>query len=70
MMNKNWINQIFQAGQANCGNIVRRNVYDVDKFAGFHNLLSEVRRRGYHMVRMGDQYVIYCNPMGSIDLIN
>jgi hypothetical protein len=56
-----WINQIFRAGQVNKGNIVRRSRDDVWKYASLQMLIYEVSRRGFTMLRIGDQYIIICN---------
>lgn len=62
-----WMNQIFRAGQANVGGVVRRNVQDVEKYVGLSVLLDECKRRGFHVVQTGDQLVILCNE-GNMDI--
>ncbi|WP_425989278.1 hypothetical protein [Brevundimonas sp. TWP2-3-2] len=64
-----WINQIFRAGQVNQGNVVRRSMFDVQKYASAAELEQEVRARGFHMALIGNQYVIVCHPSGAIQLI-
>lgn len=64
-----WINQIFRAGQVNAGNVVRRSMHDVAKYASAQELENEVRARGFHMALIGDQYVIVCNPAGVMQII-
>lgn len=64
-----WINQIFRAGQVNEGNVVRRSMHDVAKYASAAQLEAEVRARGFHMALIGEQYVIVCNPAGALHLI-
>lgn len=64
-----WINQIFRAGQVNEGNVVRRNMHDVARYASAEELEREVRARGFHMALIGQQYVIVCNPAGAMQLI-
>ena len=61
-----WINQIFQAGQVNAGNVVRRSVASVEKYTKKGELKREVEARGFHMAVIGDQYVIVCNKDGAI----
>ena len=62
---KAWIKQIFAANAARTGGIVRRRVTNVQKFASYPMLRDEVKKRGFHMVRVGPketgQYVIFCN---------
>jgi hypothetical protein len=56
-----WIDQIFEAAQASTGNVVRRAVADVEKYASINELVTEVRNRGFHLVQTGGQFVIICN---------
>jgi hypothetical protein len=63
------IAQIFTAGQVNKGNIVRRSMHSVATYASAGALRREVRRRGFHMALVGDQYVIVCNTSGTINVI-
>ncbi|MGR9273185.1 hypothetical protein ACU8KI_01005 [Rhizobium leguminosarum] len=57
-----WIEQIFQAEAARNGNLIRRKIASVHQFASEALLEAEVKRRGFHMIVSGDQYVILCNP--------
>lgn len=63
-----WIDQIFDAQQVNSGNVVRRNINDVNKYASMAELEAEVRARGYHLVECGDQVLVVCNP-GHIRIV-
>jgi hypothetical protein len=56
-----WIQQIFRAKAARNGGIVRRKVESVKKYASLAQLRAEVRRRRFHMLQTGDQYLIICN---------
>ena len=64
-----WIEQIFKAGQANKGNVVRRSMHDVSKYASPQELEREVRKKGFHMAAIGDQYLIVCNRTGTIQIV-
>ena len=55
------INDIFRAASAKNGNVVRRKIANVEKFATFKSLLKEVQARGFHLVETGYQYIIICN---------
>ncbi len=58
-----WLNQMFAAGQANKGGLVRRSVKNVRKYGGGEAaLVREARRRGFHVVKTGRQYVVLCHP--------
>ena len=63
-----WIDQIFEAEQAANGNVVRRSVDDVSKYASEEELIEEVKKRGYHLVKCADQFLIICNG-GNIKII-
>ncbi len=56
-----WIADIFTAQQVKNGGVVRRSGADFLKYASFAAQRSEVRKRGFHMLRTGDQYVILCH---------
>lgn len=56
-----WINQIFSAQAVKNGGVVRRSRDDVKKYASFSMLKAEVLRRGFHLIRTGEQYVILCH---------
>jgi hypothetical protein len=56
-----WINKIFRASAAKNGKIVRRSKADVLRNGGYKALLAEVKKRKFHMLRTGGQYVIICN---------
>lgn len=47
---------------AHMGGVVRRMVKDVEREIGRDALIREVRRRGFHLVECGDQFIIICNP--------
>jgi hypothetical protein len=63
-----WIEQIFDAKQARNGGIVRRSRKSVAMNASEAELISAVQRRGFHIVRTGKQYVIFCDG-GDVRLI-
>ena len=56
-----WINQIWKAKQAKRGGIVRRKVASVEKYASFAGMKAAVKAKGFHMLRSGDQYLIFCH---------
>lgn len=63
-----WLDQLFSSRAALTGGVVRRKARDVDRMIGRAPLEHEVRQRGFHMVRIADQYVILCNR-GDLTLI-
>ena len=64
-----WINQIFEAGQVNKGNVVRRYVDWVEKQGSHNDLVAAVQANGFHMAIIGNQYVILCDPSGHINVV-
>ena len=65
---RDWIQRIFKAQAALSGGIVRRSVRSVSRYASEDALVAEVRRRQFHMVVTGGQYVIMCNT-GGMDVV-
>jgi hypothetical protein len=63
-----WIDQIFDAKIATREGVVRRKKSTVEKYATVKELTDEVRRRGFHLVETGDQFIIVCNN-GSIKIV-
>lgn len=62
IVNPSWANAVFTAKAAAKGGVVRRAVRDVEREIGREAFVREVRRRGYHMVQVGGQFVVICNP--------
>jgi hypothetical protein len=60
--NPGWANAVFTASAAAKGGVVRRAVRDVEREVGRDAFVREVRRRGYHMIEIGGQFVVICNP--------
>lgn len=63
-----WIASIFTSQQARSYGVARRARADVKKHASFSALRMEVKRRGFHMIRSGDQYIILCHR-GDVRII-
>jgi hypothetical protein len=56
-----WLDIVFQAKAVEKGGVVRRAVRDVEHEVGRDAFLAEVRRRGFHMVECGGQFIVICN---------
>ncbi|MEY4985017.1 MAG: hypothetical protein RIR62_3283 [Pseudomonadota bacterium] len=56
-----WIDEIFAAKTAMKGGVVRRNVDWVRREVGEERFFLEVRRRGFHLMRAGNQYLVICS---------
>lgn len=57
-----WLFSIFEAQAVRKGGVVRRSKYDVAEYSSYGALLAEVKRRQFHLIEVGDQYIIICNP--------
>lgn len=66
--NDTWFEQVFSAKAATKGGVIRRNKSDVDRKIGRDRLELEVRKRGFHLVEAGNQFLIICDR-GDIRLI-
>ncbi len=58
---KAWLDTVFQAKSVGKGGVVRRAVRDVEHEVGRDAFIAEVRRRGFHMVECGGQFIVICN---------
>ena len=68
IVNQTWCDAIFTAKAVARGGIVRRAARDVDREIGRDSFISEVRKRGYHLVEIGGQYVVICSA-GQMNVI-
>lgn len=58
-----WLEQMFRAGQANKGGLVRRAIKDVEKYGGGEEaLVAESKARKFHVIKTGKQYLVMCHP--------
>ena len=63
-----WFDQVFSAKAVSKGGVIRRSKADVDRKIGRDRLELEVRKRGFHLVEAGNQFLIICDR-GDIRLI-
>ncbi|MES2847109.1 MAG: N-(5'-phosphoribosyl)anthranilate isomerase [Pseudomonadota bacterium] len=63
-----WIDQILAAKAVARGGVIWRNIAWVDADVGRDRFVSEVRKRGYHLVQTGQQFVVICNT-GPIHIL-
>lgn len=61
-LGQDWLDQVFRAKAAQTGGVVRRKVRDVEREVGRDALELAVRRRGFHMIECGGDFVILCTP--------
>lgn len=67
-INQAWIDQVFFAKAVNRAGVVRRAVGDVEREVGRDIFIAEVRRRCFHLIECGGQFVVICNS-GPLQLI-
>ena len=63
-----WMDSLFQAKAVQKGGIVRRALRDIDREVGRQAFIDDVRRRGFHIVECGGQFIVICNP-GQLTVI-
>lgn len=63
-----WLDDLFSAKAVGKGGIVRRAVRDVEREIGRPALVAEVRRRGFHLLECGGQFIVICN-VGQMQVI-
>ena len=59
--NPAWCAAVFGARAAARGGVLRRAVRDVEHEIGRDAFLREVRRRGFHLIECGGQFIVICN---------
>ena len=63
-----WLDTLFAAKAVGKAGIVRRAVRDVERETGRAAFVAEVRRRGFHLLECGGQFIVICNP-GQLQII-
>ena len=63
-----WIEQVFSSKAARNGAVIRRSTRWVDREIGRTRFKTEVRRRGFHLIRTADQFVVICHN-GPIEIL-
>ncbi|MFN0114779.1 MAG: N-(5'-phosphoribosyl)anthranilate isomerase [Paracoccaceae bacterium] len=56
-----WIGQLFSAQAVAKGGVIRRSIWDAERKVWRRRLELEVRRRGFHMLECGGQFIIVCS---------
>jgi hypothetical protein len=56
-----WIARVFDAKTADRGGVVRRSIVSVEREVGRRAFLTEIKRRGFHCVECGGQFIVICN---------
>jgi len=66
---RRWINRIFTAQAVKSGGIVHRDVQQVNQWASLKELQAAVQERNFHLLRIGDRYVIVCQHPADVKVI-
>jgi hypothetical protein len=66
--NPGWLDQMFASRAALSGGVIRRSVDDVVREVGRSALELEVRRRGFHLIECGGQFLVVCSA-GPIRIV-
>ncbi len=56
-----WVDQMFAAGQAAVGGVVRRSVTDVATYGAFDEIVDRAKANGWHVIETGGQIVVLCH---------
>jgi hypothetical protein len=56
-----WLSQMFSSKAAQKGAVIRRSIHWVEREVGQERFFDEVERRGYHLIRTADQFVVICH---------
>ncbi len=59
--NPTWTEAIFAAKAVGRCGIVRRAIRDVDREVGRAVFVAKVKRRGFHLIECGGQFIVICN---------
>ena len=59
---------MFSTKSAMRGAVVRRSIAWVEREVGHDRFQKEIRRRGYHLIRTANQYIVICHN-GPIDIL-
>lgn len=63
-----WLDQLFSTKAAQQGAVVRRSMAWVDREVGRDLFVQEVQRRGFHLLRTADQFIVVCHN-GPIEIL-
>ena len=56
-----WLRDVFSAKAVGRGEVIRRSLRDIERYAGLSRFLTEVEQRGFRAVENNGQVVVFCN---------
>ncbi len=52
---------VFASKAVQRGEVIRRKVRDIERYAGMEYFRKELRRRGFHAIENAGQIIVFCN---------
>ncbi len=56
-----WLREVFASKAVQRGEVIRRKIRDVERYAGIERFRKELQRRGFRAVENAGQIIIFCN---------
>jgi hypothetical protein len=56
-----WVDLFFNAASAQNGGVIRRSVYDVERFDVLDEIVQRAKYEGWHVIETGGQIVVLCH---------
>ncbi len=56
-----WLREVFTSKAVQRGEVIRRKIRDVERYAGLEVFRNELQRRGFRAIENGGQIIIFCN---------
>lgn len=56
-----WLREIFASKSVQRGEVIRRKVRDIERYAGMERFRTELNRRGFRAIENAGQIIIFCN---------
>lgn len=56
-----WLRDVFASKSVQRGEVIRRKIRDIERYAGMARFRKELNRRGFRAVENAGQIVIFCN---------
>ncbi|MCF6316179.1 MAG: hypothetical protein L3J30_07820 [Marinosulfonomonas sp.] len=56
-----WLREVFTSKAVQRGEVIRRKIRDIERFAGLEVFRKELQRRGFRAIKNGGQIIVFCN---------
>ena len=56
-----WLREVFTSKAVQRGEVIRRKIRDIERYAGLEVFRKELQRRGFRAIENGGQIIIFCN---------